>query len=64
MPTRNIKTDRLTGVFLVGAVLLNFPLVSIFNATWTVFSIPVLYFYIFVVWAVIILFLALLNKFE
>ncbi len=45
---------RLFGVFLLGCVLFNFPILSLFNLDRSVFGIPMLYIYLFAVWAVVI----------
>jgi hypothetical protein len=43
--------ERLALVFLIGALLINFPILAIFNRAATVGGIPVLYLYLFGVWA-------------
>jgi hypothetical protein len=42
--------SKLTLLFVVGALLLNFPVLAIFNRTATVAGIPLLYLYLFGVW--------------
>jgi hypothetical protein len=44
----------LTAVFLVGLVLFYSPLIALFEGAATLFGIPVLYFYLFGVWAAVI----------
>ena len=44
--------ERLTLLFVVGALLINFPVLAIFNRDLTVGGIPTLYLYLFGVWAV------------
>ena len=52
---RSILTgQRLVAVFLFGCVLFNYPLFALFNKPLKVFGIPLLYFYIFCVWALLI----------
>ena len=46
--------QRLVAVFLLGALLFNYPLLSLFNRTAYVAGIPALYFYIFGAWALLI----------
>ena len=46
--TRTI--ERLAGLFLLGVVLFNYPLLSLFNLDHFIFNIPVLYLYIFGSW--------------
>ncbi|HEY0835916.1 MAG TPA: hypothetical protein VGE72_18575 [Azospirillum sp.] len=51
--------DRLFAVLLLGLVAFNPPLLRVFGAGDTVLGLPLLYVYIFAVWAVVILFTAL-----
>lgn len=46
--------ERLVGVALAGAVALNYPLLYLFSGAGTVFGIPSLYLYLFLVWAALI----------
>ena len=48
------KAQRLIGLFLLGCLLFNYPLLAIFNVRGTVLGIPVLYTYLFVAWALLI----------
>ena len=43
--------ERLILIFLVGVLLVNFPILAIFNRSLTVGGIPILYLYLFGVWA-------------
>ncbi len=52
------KARRLVGIFLLGAVLFNYPILSLVNRDSLLFGIPVLYLYLFGVWAVLILLIA------
>lgn len=54
---------RLNGLFLLGALVLNYPLLSLFSHQNLVFGVPVFYLYIFVSWALLIAFLALVADF-
>ena len=55
MLKRSIVTgQRLVAVFLLGCVLFNYPLIALFNKPGDVFDIPLLYFYLFGVWALLI----------
>jgi hypothetical protein len=56
------KTRRLAGVFLLGWVLLNYPILSIFNlpASWE--GIPILFAYVFIVWGLIIALLGVITR--
>lgn len=46
--------QRLAAVFLFGCILLNYPILFLFNRQAEVFETPLLYAYIFGVWAVLI----------
>jgi hypothetical protein len=48
------RGERLIGLLIAGAVLLNFPLLSVFSVDRMVFGVPVLYLYLFSVWGLII----------
>jgi hypothetical protein len=44
--------ERLSLLFLLGALLINFPILAIFNQASTLGGIPILYLYLFGVWTV------------
>lgn len=50
----NIKGQRLAALFLLGFLLLNYPLLGLFASPVRILGIPVLYAYVFIVWAVLI----------
>ena len=52
MLRRTARRDRLVGLFILGVVLFNPPVLNLFGGT--VFGLPALYLYLFVVWALII----------
>ncbi|MCP4106813.1 MAG: hypothetical protein GY749_14960 [Desulfobacteraceae bacterium] len=54
MPESKIKNARLVGMFLLGCILLNYPILSLFNIDIMLFGIPLLYVYIFGIWAALI----------
>jgi hypothetical protein len=60
MPNSARRRDRLVGLFAVGMVAFNPPLLNLFHGT--VFGWPVLYVYIFGVWALLIAALALVLE--
>ncbi len=62
MTPKSIKRKRLTGLFLLGFLLFNFPIISIFNVPSFVFKIPVLFIYIFSIWAIFIVLIMLLTR--
>jgi len=55
MTPENKKSKRLVALFLLGFVLLNYPILSLLNLDIFVFGLPLLYVYIFGIWAVLIL---------
>jgi hypothetical protein len=59
MATRKRRTQRLVSLCLLGCVLLNYPLLSLFDVSLLVYGIPLLYGYIFSVWALLILLVGL-----
>jgi hypothetical protein len=50
--------QRLVALFLLGWVLVNYPILSIFDVPQAWHGIPVLYLYVFGVWAAAIVFMA------
>lgn len=54
MDRSSITGQRLVAVFLLGCVLLNYPILFLFNKTEGIFGIPPLYVYIFGAWAFLI----------
>lgn len=57
-----LKNRRLAGVFILGWVLFNYPIFSLFNlpASWG--GIPLLYAYVFFTWALIIGLVMLITR--
>jgi hypothetical protein len=47
----NETAARLTLLFVLGALLINFPLLAIFNRAATLGGVPLVYLYLFGVWA-------------
>ena len=50
----DLDQQWLVAAFILGAVLFNYPILSLFNTRASLFGIPVLYVFIFVAWAAII----------
>jgi hypothetical protein len=60
MLRRTARRDRLIGLFIAGALLLNPPILNLFGGTlggW-----PVLYLYLFIVWALLIVVVAIVMR--
>ncbi len=49
----------LVAVFLLGCLLLTYPLLSLFDRIQTWFGVPLLYLYLFVAWAILIAIMAI-----
>lgn len=54
--------QRLIAIFALGAILLNYPILSLFTGTNDVGGIPLLYAYVFVVWSLVIGLMALVVE--
>ncbi len=48
------KGERLISLLIVGTMLLNFPLLSVFSKTHLCMGFPVLFLYLFLIWGLII----------
>ena len=65
MTPESLKSKRLVGLFLLGFVLFNYPILSLFNLDTNWFGIPVLYLYVFVSWLLLILLIfIIITRFE
>ena len=58
MGLRPDQSQKLVALFLLGALLLTYPLLALFNITSDVGGVPLLYLYLFGAWAVLIALLA------
>ena len=56
------KGERLVGLFLLGCLLFNFPLLALFNVRGTVLGVPVVYAYLFGAWALLIALVAVIME--
>ena len=62
MTRDKINGRRLVGLFLLGMLLFNFPLLYLFNRPMLALGIPVLYLYLFTVWSLIIFLILMLSR--
>ena len=62
MVKRTIANQKLIGLFLLASVLLNFPIIGIFGRSVLVMGIPLLYLYIFLVWLLLIVAIAMVVE--
>jgi hypothetical protein len=53
-PVPKRKGERLISLLIVGIILLNFPLLSVFNKTYLLLGFPILFLYLFSIWGLII----------
>ena len=58
------KNKRLFALFLLGCVLLNYPILSLVNLKILIFGLPLLYVYFFGVWCLLISLTALATLFR
>ena len=58
----SIKGPRLVALFLLGLMLLNYPLLQLFERPGEILGIPLLYAYVFAVWALLIVLMALVLE--
>jgi predicted permease len=54
------KAHRLAALFLLGCLLFNYPLLSLFDKSGTILGVPVLYGYLFAAWALFIVLAAVI----
>jgi hypothetical protein len=60
--TNGRKSERLVAVALLGLLLFNYPLISLFSNEDRVLGIPVLYAYLFAAWTMVIALVALIVR--
>lgn len=56
------KGPKLIGLFLLGCLLFNYPLIALFNTQASVLGIPLLYAYLFTAWAILIVLVAVIMR--
>ena len=62
MTTEATRVKRLIGLFLLGYLLFNHPIISLFNLPHMVLGIPLLFGYIFSAWVLLIVLVALIVR--
>jgi hypothetical protein len=62
MAHRASNAQRLVALFLLGCLLFSYPFLALFNVGGTVAGIPVLYAYLFIVWALLIVLMILIVE--
>ena len=58
MQHTDAKGQRLIALFVLGCLLFNYPVLSLFNVPADVFGVPVLYAFIFAAWTLLIALMA------
>ena len=56
------RAPRLVALCMAGCLLFNYPILALFNVRGALLGIPVLYAYVFSVWALLILLMALVVE--
>ncbi|WP_372866473.1 hypothetical protein, partial [Pseudomonas sp.] len=54
MANRTLRAQRLVALFMLGCLLFSYPLLALFDSGGEVFGIPLLFAYLFVAWALLI----------
>ena len=62
MTPESIKGRRLVGLFLLGFVLFNYPIVSLFNIDSEMLGIPIIYHYCFGAWLLLIVLIRYVTR--
>ncbi|WP_319409980.1 hypothetical protein [uncultured Desulfosarcina sp.] len=62
MTRDKINARRLVGIFLLGMLLFNFPLLYLFNRPLLTLGIPLLYLYLFATWSLIIFLMLIISR--
>ena len=62
MAKKGRRGERLVGLFLLGCLLFNFPLLALFNVRAAISGIPLLYAYLFAAWALVIALVAVIME--
>ena len=58
MQESEAKGQRLIALFILGCLLFNYPVLSLFNVAAEAFGVPMLYVYIFAAWALLVALMA------
>jgi hypothetical protein len=58
----SVKGQRLVALFLLGLLLFNYPLLDLFAGPGQIFGVPILYVYVFSVWALLLALMAIVVE--
>ncbi len=59
-----MKNQRLLALFILGWILFNYPIMSVFDRHADAFGIPVLYVYLFATWGLVIALLIWIIEYQ
>ena len=62
MTSDSVKNKRLVGLFLLGCVLFNYPILYLFNLEFFLLGLPLIYIYMFVVWSLLIIAIMFITR--
>lgn len=62
MPEVKRQNERLVVILIIGVIALNYPLIFLFSKVRLLFGIPILYLYIFTIWSLLIVCIALILE--
>lgn len=62
MPEVKRQNERLVVILVIGIIALNYPLIALFSRVQVLFGIPILYLYIFTIWSMLIVCIALILE--
>lgn len=62
MKRSSMTGQRLAAIFLMGCILLNYPVISLFARRFEIAGIPLVYAYLFGVWTLLIALMALVIE--
>ena len=62
MTADSVKNKRLVGLFLLGCVLFNYPILHLFNLEFFLLGLPLIYLYMFMVWCLLIVAVMFITK--
>lgn len=57
-----LKGQRLVALVLLGGLLFNYPILSLFTGSTRILGIPLIYFYLFAAWVFVIALMALIIE--
>jgi len=62
MTSENIKNKRLFCLFLLGCLIFNYPIISLFNHELFIFGIPILFVFLFFAWILVIIAMVFITR--